>query len=256
VWAVIAPVYGIALLAGELTVLILVLFLVFQGMREYASLVGLPNSYRRILVLAGLAAPVIALISLDAFLFLPPVILILATLQPLFLRNEREGVKNLAFAALGWGYIAWFLTHFILLYKYVDGGPGVLLAIGLAVALSDVGAFTVGTLIGRHKMAPRISPNKTWEGAIGNFVGAFAGIAIMSFALPQGGFFWGFLAVLPVVVALGSIWGDLLESVIKREFEVKDAGAWLSGFGGLLDRIDSLIIVVPLVFYVLMVIVD
>jgi phosphatidate cytidylyltransferase len=62
--------------------------------------------------------------------------------------------------------------------------------------------------------------------------------------------------VLPVVVALGSIWGDLLESVIKREFEVKDAGAWLPGFGGLLDRIDSLIIVVPLVFYVLMVIVD
>ena len=82
----------------------------------------------------------------------------------------------MAFAVLGWGYIAWFLTHIMLLYKYIDGGPGIILAIGLAVALSDVGAFTLGSTFGKHKMSPRVSPNKTWEGAVGNLVGAFGAI--------------------------------------------------------------------------------
>jgi phosphatidate cytidylyltransferase len=72
----------------------------------------------------------------------------------------------------------------------------------------------------------------------------------MAFALP-GRLLWVLVTLLPIVIALGAIWGDLLESSIKREFGVKDAGTWLPGFGGLLDRIDSLIIVVPLAFYFL-----
>ena len=248
-WAVIAPVYAFAVLSGELTTLLLITVLVFQGLREYAALVGLPTSYTRILLALGVIASPVALISLDAFLFLPPILLIVATLQPLFLQDESGGgVRHLAFAALGWGFIAWFLTHLMLLHKYIDGGPGILLVIGMAVALSDVGAFVVGNLFGRRKLAPRISPSKTWEGTAGNLVGAYLGTALMAFALPDP-HLWVLAAAVPPVIAVGAIWGDLFESVIKREFQAKDAGAWLPGFGGLLDRIDSLIIVVPLVFY-------
>lgn len=250
VWAVIAPVYALALLSGALTTLLLLTFLVFQGLREYNRLVNLPGGYARMLLALGLLAAPVALVSLDAFLFLPPILLIVATLQPILLSRQEHGVRHLAFAALGWGYIAWFLAHLMLLYRYVDGGPGILLALGFGTAASDVGAFVVGKRFGRHKLAPGISPNKTVEGVAGNIVGAFLGVAVMAFAVPDR-LRPVLLVALPLVIALGAIWGDLLESSIKREFQAKDAGAWLPGFGGLLDRIDSLIIVVPLVFYVL-----
>ena len=169
-------------------------------------------------------------------------------MQPLAFGDVRAGVRHLAFAALGWGYVAWFLAHLVLLSSHVEGGSGILLAMGLAVALSDVGAFAVGKALGRHHMAPRVSPNKTWEGAIGNFVGAYAGVAVMGFALPDD-YLWVLTLALPAVIALGAIWGDLVESVIKREFGAKDAGSWLPGFGGILDRIDSLLLVAPLTYY-------
>jgi phosphatidate cytidylyltransferase len=250
VWAVVAPVYGLSLLSGALPATLLLMALTFQGLREYATLVGLPHTYRRVLLVAGLTAAPTALGSVEAFYALPAMALMVGTLQPLLFTRQREGVRHLAFAALGWGYIAWFLAHLVLVYRYVDGGPGILLALGLAVALSDVCAFTVGKLFGRHQLAPTISPNKTWEGVAGNLVGALAGLLLMGFALPEGSRLL-LLAVLPVVVGLGAVWGDLVESGIKREFGAKDAGGWLPGFGGILDRIDSLLLVVPLATYAL-----
>ncbi len=125
---------------------------------------------------------------------------------------------------------------------------GILLTLGLAVAISDVGAFTVGKALGSHKMAPRLSPNKTWEGAVGNLIGAYVAVGIMGFSIPSN-LFWIITLGLPLLVAPGAIWGDLFESAIKREFDLKDAGNWLPGFGGILDRIDSLILVTPLVYY-------
>ena len=247
VWAAIAPIYGLAVLCGQLTVLLLLTLLIVQGLREYARLVGLPRSYETVLVVEGVLAAPIALLSLSAFQLLPFALFITGTLQPLLLRGH-PGVRNLAFAVLGWGYVAWFLAHLMLLDRYAPGGQGVLLAIGMGTALSDVGAFTVGKLFGRHKLAPTLSPNKTWEGATGNLLGAYVGVALMAFALPAR-LHWALFALLPPVIALGALWGDLLESSIKREFQVKDAGSWLPGFGGLLDRVDSLILVGPLVFY-------
>jgi phosphatidate cytidylyltransferase len=157
-------------------------------------------------------------------------------------------MRHLAFAALGWGYISWFLAHMVLINQNLFGGPGILLVLGLGVAMSDVGAFAVGKAVGRHKLSPRISPNKTWEGVGGNFLGAYLGVAVMWFSI-AGPNFWRLALGLPVIIALGSVWGDLVESAIKREFEAKDAGAWLPGFGGILDRIDSLILVLPLAYY-------
>lgn len=251
VWAAIAPIYSLALLSGALTTLVLVLGLTVQGLREYCALVRLPETQTRILLGLGLLAAPVALVSVEAYHSLPVLLFLLATLQPLLLQRA-DGVRQLAFAALGWGYIAWFLAHAILLYRLVDGGPGILFALGLGTAMSDVGAFVVGKSLGRHKLAPRLSPNKTWEGVGGNILGAYLGVGLMSFALPAGHSGW-LLAVLPVVIGLSALWGDLLESSIKREFSVKDAGDWLPGFGGLLDRIDSLIVVVPIAYYVLQV---
>jgi phosphatidate cytidylyltransferase len=250
VWTIIAPIYLLAVLCGQLSTMVLLTLLIFQGLREYSRLVRLPAEYETVLVGLGLLAAPAALLSANALYLLPPLLFMVGTLQPLFFRQEPGAVRNLAFAALGWGYIAWFLGHLMLLDKYIKGGPGILLALGLGIALTDVGAFTIGKLLGRHQLAPNLSPNKTWEGVAGNVLGAYLGLSIMSFALPDA-HRWLLLATLPLVIALGALWGDLLESSMKREFEVKDAGTWLPGFGGLLDRIDSLLIVAPLAYYFL-----
>lgn len=250
VWAAIAPVWTLAVLGGPLPILVLVLGLTVQGLREYAALVGLPTGYRRVLLGCGSLAAPAALVSPDALGLLPPVLLVLATLQPVLSRSREGAIRHLAFAALGWGYVAWFLAHLVLVHRHVAGGPGILLALGLGICLSDVGAFASGKLLGRHKLAPALSPNKTWEGVGGNVLGAYIGIGAMWFALPAVPRAV-LLLLMPMVVALGAVWGDLLESGIKREFGAKDAGAWLPGFGGLLDRIDSLLLVAPLAYYAL-----
>ena len=122
----------------------------------------------------------------------------------------------------------------------------------MAVAMSDVVAFVAGRMAGRHPLAKRLSPAKTIEGVVGNLIGSYLGFTLMSFAVPASlnvAVRWA----LPAVVAIACVWGDLLESLLKRQFGVKDTGTWLPGFGGLLDRIDSLLIVLPLAYTVLVV---
>lgn len=249
-WFLIAPIYLLGVLGGIVPTALLVMALTVQGLREYAQLVELSSAYRRILLVMGVAVAPVAALSVEGTYLLAPLLLIVATLQPLLFGTIAGGVRQLAFAALGWGYIAWFLGHVLLVREHLPGGPGILLAMGLAVALSDVGAFVFGKSFGRHKLTPRLSPNKTVEGVIGNFAGAYLGLFVMAFAVPPELRVFVML-VLPLLVGAGALWGDLVESALKREFGVKDAGRWLPGFGGILDRIDSLLIVVPLSYYVL-----
>ncbi len=251
-WAITAPLFGAAVMGPLPLAVVFVSALSLQGMREYSRLVGLPRHYRIALYGAGIASAPVAALSLTVWRGMPPVLLVLATLPPLFRQDVREGVRHLAYAALGFAYIPWLLTYFILVREHIAGGAGILLALGTAVAISDVAAFCAGKAFGRRPLAPELSPAKTWEGVAGNLVGAVLGVLLMGFAIPPG------LnpvvhAALPLVVACGSVWGDLLESLIKRQFGAKDAGSWLPGFGGLLDRIDSLLVVLPLAYTVLVV---
>lgn len=248
VWAVIAPTFSLAVLGGHLTMLLLTALIVWQGLREYARLVQLPPLYSTVLLALGLLALPLALLSPEALFSYLPLFLIVGTLQPLLTQDVRAGVKTFALAAFGFAYLPLLLGHLVLIHTWLPGGPGILLVIALATALSDVGAFTIGKLLGKHPLSPVISPNKTWEGVIGNVLGAALGTWLLAFALPTTMPLW-LTILLPVVVAVGAVWGDLLESLIKRELGVKDAGAWLPGFGGLLDRADSLVVTIPLMYH-------
>ncbi|MGV0951420.1 MAG: phosphatidate cytidylyltransferase, partial [Azonexus sp.] len=126
-------------------------------------------------------------------------------------------------------------------------GPGVLLAILAIVWMADVAAYFSGKRFGKHKLAPSISPGKTWEGAIGGGIGVVLyGIALrLGFAFePVGLPLWvfGLLAVTAI-----SIMGDLYESMLKRQAGIKDSSNVLPGHGGVLDRIDSLTSTLPVV---------
>lgn len=251
-WALAAPLFVAAALGPIEMAVVFVLAVSLQALREYAHLTELPRPYRLALYAAAIISAPVAVWSLTVWRAMPPLLLVLATIPPLVLQDTGRGVRDLAYAGLGFAYIPWLLGYFLLVREHVAGGSGVLLALGVSVAASDVWAFLFGKMFGRHPLAPRLSPNKTIEGVAGNVVGAYAGFSLMAFALPDAIdplVLWS----LPAVVAAGSVWGDLVESLLKRQFGVKDAGTCLPGFGGLLDRIDSLLVVLPLAYTVLVV---
>ena len=115
---------------------------------------------------------------------------------------------------------------------------------------SDTGAYAAGRLIGRHRMAPGISPNKTWEGAAGGFIVSVAAMLAVGGLLGLGVGLREY-AIVAVVVAIVGQAGDLVESSLKRAANVKDSGSIMPGHGGLLDRIDSILFALPAVYYML-----
>jgi phosphatidate cytidylyltransferase len=129
-------------------------------------------------------------------------------------------------------------------------GPWVLLGVMALVWVADIAAYFAGRAFGRHKLAPEISPGKTWEGAAGAVVGVLlVGMLIFVAVRPEQVSLQWLLAVVPVLVVLTavSIVGDLFESLLKRQAGLKDSGTILPGHGGILDRIDSLTSTLPLV---------
>jgi phosphatidate cytidylyltransferase len=160
--------------------------------------------------------------------------------------------RQVSGAIFGYLYIGLPMAYLVFIKAAEPWGLQFLLVVGLAVALSDVGAFAVGSVVKGPKLAPAVSPGKTWSGVAGNLLGAALGVAILWVAVPAEWTAAG-IAALIVAVAVGAVVGDLIESFVKRDFAVKDAGAVLAGFGGVLDRVDSLLVALPLGYYALIV---
>ncbi|MFZ3247117.1 MAG: phosphatidate cytidylyltransferase [Candidatus Acidiferrales bacterium] len=142
-------------------------------------------------------------------------------------------------------FVAWPFSYLVRMDGLLPGGPALVLFALSTVWAGDTVAFFVGKSIGRLKMAPALSPKKTWEGAIGNVVGSL--IAGYFFARWQNGDLTAWLATAALANIAGQV-GDLVESAYKRGAGVKDSGAMLPGHGGMLDRIDSLIFAAPVVW--------
>lgn len=198
------------------------------------------------------AAALVALIAATArtveefrlwLLLLPLAVALVVALQPW--RTARwPGLLWWAVAVLYLGVLG---GHWLLLRNLADGREWVALALAATFA-TDSGAYAVGRLVGRHRMAPLISPGKTWEGFGGGVVGGAVAVAAATaiFELDVGA---AALAVIAVALPLAAVGGDLLESAIKRRVKVKDMSALLPGHGGLLDRIDSLLVTGPLLYW-------
>jgi len=150
-----------------------------------------------------------------------------------------------AFTAAGIVYVGGFLAHGLLLRSLPDGRTWGLVAL-LGTWFDDTGAYLVGRMLGKHRLAPRISPKKTWEGTIGGF------ICSASMVLLVGRFFHVSLAhslVLALAIPVAVTFGDLAESALKRGTGSKDAGRLLPGHGGLFDRIDGLMLAMLVTYY-------
>lgn len=181
----------------------------------------------------------------------------LATFPLAFVLNGLAKTRAPSTAAvgstvLGSAWIGLGLGHVLLLRQLHQEPRLVSFTVLLAVWAADTLAYVVGRLIGRHKLAPRLSPGKTWEGFV---AGAAAGIFVAFVALYDTRHHFLHIwqaVVLGVVVVLAAVIGDLFESALKRDMEVKDTGRLLGGHGGVLDRFDALLFAAPAALYLVL----
>lgn len=142
-----------------------------------------------------------------------------------------------------------FLAGFAVLLLRPDDGPDRVVVFILVTVLSDVGGYVAGVLLGRHPMAPRVSPKKSWEGFVGSIVFSAVGGAVVVPWLLDGSRAEG--VAVGVALMLAATLGDLGESMIKRDLDIKDMGQLLPGHGGIMDRLDSLLPAAPVAFLLL-----
>lgn len=164
----------------------------------------------------------------------------------LFVREFRTGaVDDVARGIFVLAYIP-FLASFAIALSSLPGGQWWVLATVIIVVVVDTGAYATGLIFGRHKLAPKISPGKTWEGLAGSAVLAVVAGAILGHYMIQTGWLTGALVALALVAS--ATLGDLVESLIKRDIGVKDISSWLPGHGGFLDRLDSVVPSMAVIF--------
>lgn len=187
--------------------------------------------------------------------FIVPLLLtsaIVLSMILLVLRSQREGAfTSWAWTIAGILYVGWLLSYLVALR--LDAGRNWVFFALFATFGSDTAAFFVGRALGRHRLAPRISPNKTWEGAIAGVFGAI--IVSLLFVLPtplQLPLSYGQAILLGLLVSIFGQFGDLVESLLKRNMGVKESGRLMPGHGGVLDRMDSIVFagVVVYIYYI------
>lgn len=254
---IIVGVLGAALFVGcilisEWTYFILFLGLTILGLLEFYKLLAAQNIKANKVI--GLALGSVFYVALflielelipESLLYLTLPLIGLVFVVELY-RRQAQPFTNIAFTLLGVLYIA---LPFGLLHK-IAYLPEVytwhpILGLMLLIWSADTGAYIAGKNFGKHKLFPRISPGKTWEGWVGGTLLTLVVAYVLSLYL-QDLELYQWMGVGVIVSVLG-VFGDLVESLLKRSLEVKDSGTLLPGHGGILDRFDSLIIVIPFI---------
>jgi phosphatidate cytidylyltransferase len=175
-------------------------------------------------------------------------------------KKGGSGLLRISTTLFGLLYVPWLLNFIQKLHFFPDitsggrlidiNGNYYVLYFILVTKFSDLGAYCVGSLIGKHKMIPRISPGKTWEGFGGAIV--VSTLVSVGFAKLAGDRLYGMTLmhsiILGVLLSAAAVVGDLIESIFKREAKVKDSGRWFPGIGGILDLMDSLLFNAPLMY--------
>ncbi len=255
---------SVALVGGLIMLLNIVGLLEFYGMVGANGLprfkwLGLAGGVALVSVLflhlSGLAKAPVSAAELE--LGILAILLLVLLVRRVFAHPAPPAFAMVGHTMLGVLCVSWLLGFMLKIFFYAapqgaafDGGYCLLFFI-LATKCSDIGAYSLGSLIGRHKMIPKVSPTKTWEGFAGAILLSTAAAMVMAHywgAARLGGMTLAHAAALGLVLAVGAVLGDLVESVFKRDSGVKDSGAFFPGIGGILDLLDSLLFNAPLMF--------
>lgn len=246
-WFAIAVVSLGTALSGLIPFALLTAVVSLIGTGEYCRIAKQNKSIGIALLIFGFLMPLVTALRSS---FLTPVAFLGFIVIAILSMSKSQKFDRLAISVLGIFYVPFLASHMVALFQSQSAGLAMVLAVIASSALANIMAFVFGKAFKGPKLASSLSPNKTWSGAAGSVFGAYAGFSILTISagINVSTFV---LAVIPLVVAVSGIIGDLFESSLKRHFELKDAGTCLPGFGGVLDRIDGLLFVVPSVYYTL-----
>lgn len=277
--AVLVPAVIWIVVEGGLLYLAAVVAFVIQGQRELYRLLEEKGAHPLVSygLAGGAALPVVAYVGSEYH----ATILMTATLLAVMIRQVgkaqiAEAMASISGTFFGVFYVGWLLAHAVVLRNFdravvehqgvaaareLGFGPdtGIFLVIFClsAVVLCDAGAYFAGRRFGRRKLAPRISPSKSVEGAVGGLalgtVGALVAKGVFDLFWPELSrpLGWIAAAAMGLLVSIAGMIGDLVESLLKRDAHTKDAGQLLPGMGGVLDRIDSPLLGIPVMYYLM-----
>jgi len=252
-WAMIS-IFTFAVVTTRVVSTVFLALMSFLALKEYLSLIPTRRVDRELLLWAYLTIPVqfyLAHIgSFGLFMVFIPVWMFLFLPARITLAGNTQGFLT-AVGTLSWGLMitVFSLSHTALLLSFGIGlghAAGPLLFLVALTQFNDVAQFTWGKLFGRHKIIPKVSPKKTWEGFLGGLVTTAAVAAIVGPYLTPMNSLWS--AGAGAIIAVAGYLGDVTISACKRDLGVKDSGTLIPGHGGILDRVDSLIYSAP-VFY-------
>ena len=255
-WILIAGIGLIVVFLGRVPTIVGVTLLAIYAFKEFAHTSGLyRDSWMSGAVYAGIVTVGIASLMSDPrgqepgtgwygfFVAMPAFAIALILLIPILRNSARGELQRISLAVISFVYIGWMFGHLGFIAN-ARNAYGFVCYIIFATALTDVAAFTFGKIFGRHPLRSEISPNKTWEGALGALGVAMILPWFFRFSFP---FFGAWQLILTgLIVGIGGQLGDLSISLIKRDIGTKDMAATIPGHGGILDRIDSLVYVAPL----------
>jgi phosphatidate cytidylyltransferase len=249
-WFVIGPLFVLAVFIGGFVAFLLATFVVVQGCSEFVRIASIDRRYAYLLIVWGELGLLVAALARDFFLFLPFGFFIALTLVPILSGQIAEAHRQVADTLVGYVFVALPMAYIVLVKSAEPLGLRFLLIVTVSVALSDIAAYATGSALRGRKLVPRVDPTKTWGGVLGNLVGAAVGILWMWVAVPSE---WSVAAVvvLAVVIAFGSVWADLTGSFIQRAFRTEVRSTVILGYGGVLSRVDSLLMAFPLSYYAL-----
>lgn len=245
-WLVLTPLYLLMLFSDVRVGAALLLIGIVLANFEYSRATGLLRSQRIFLHITAAVTVLIVLFKPPLFAMMPVLVFFSLTLLPILSNDLERLTGDVRIMAWGYLYVVWSLVHGVLMLQLPDG-KGLLLVAIVGCALADIGAYVIGKQFGRTVIAPNINPRKAWEGIIGDLLGAAIAVAVFSYIIP----FYNLPTQvgLVILIGIGSSWGDILSSLVKRRNDIKDWGTIVPGHGGVMDRLNSLIVVLPLIYY-------
>ena len=243
---------AICLIQGGLVLLAMLAIVMLYVSKEYVKILNHKGFYPSLKVIYTIEAILAIIVYFERFDLVAATLTIcsMASFMWVLFVGRQPYIANVATTLFGMVYCGWFPLHLIffrnLSNSIYDSGLGFVIMVFISIIATDVGCYYVGTKLGKHKLAPTVSPNKSIEGSIGGAICAVIASLIIGIYL---GLSWWMCVIAGILCTVFAQIGDLCESLLKRDAGVKDSGDTLPGHGGFLDRTDSFALTIPIMYY-------